>query len=36
MLPDAQFVVIPHGPHAITWTHAAQVNDALLGFLRAL
>jgi hypothetical protein len=26
--------VIPHGPHAITWTHAAQVNQALLGFLR--
>jgi non-heme chloroperoxidase len=36
MLPDAQFVVIPHGPHAITWTHAVQVNDTLLAFLRAL
>jgi non-heme chloroperoxidase len=36
MLADARLVVIPHGPHAITWTHAAQVNQALLGFLRDL
>ena len=35
-LPDARLVVIPDGPHAITWTHAAQVNQALLGFLRDL
>jgi hypothetical protein len=27
-------VVIPDGPHAIIWTHASQVNDALLGFIR--
>jgi len=26
----------PDGPHAIIWTHAAEVNRALLGFLRAL
>jgi non-heme chloroperoxidase len=36
MLADTRHVVIPHGPHAITWTHAAQVNQALLSFLRAL
>jgi non-heme chloroperoxidase len=35
-LPDARLVVIPEGPHAIIWTHAAEVNSALLGFLRAL
>jgi hypothetical protein len=27
-------VVIEGGPHAIPWTHAAQVNTALLGFIR--
>ena len=26
-------VVIEGGPHAIAWTHADQVNRALLGFL---
>jgi non-heme chloroperoxidase len=26
--------VIEGGPHAIPWTHADQVNQALLGFLR--
>jgi non-heme chloroperoxidase len=36
MLADARLVVIPHGPHAIIWTHAAQVNQALLGFLSDL
>jgi non-heme chloroperoxidase len=36
MLADPRFVVIPEGPHAITWTHAAEVNRALLGFLRVL
>ena len=36
MLPDARLVVIPRGPHAITWTHAAEVNQALLSFLRAV
>jgi hypothetical protein len=29
-------VAIPAGPHAIIWTHAAAVNQALLGFLREL
>ena len=36
VLADARLVVIPEGPHAIIWTHAAEVNRALLGFLRGL
>ena len=36
MLADPRLVVIPDGPHAIIWTHAAEVNRALLGFLHAL
>jgi non-heme chloroperoxidase len=36
LLADARLVVIPDGPHAIMWTHAAEVNHALVGFLRAL
>jgi non-heme chloroperoxidase len=35
LIKDAQLVVIEGGPHAIPWTHAAQVNTALLAFLRA-
>jgi non-heme chloroperoxidase len=34
LLKDAHLVVVEGGPHAIPWTHAAQVNTALLGFLR--
>ena len=33
LINDVQLVVIEGGPHAITWTHADQVNRALLGFL---
>jgi non-heme chloroperoxidase len=33
MLRDLQSVVIEDGPHAIAWTHADQVNSALLKFL---
>jgi non-heme chloroperoxidase len=33
LINDMQLVVIEGGPHAITWTHADQVNRALLGFL---
>jgi hypothetical protein len=29
-------VVIPDGPHAIIWTHADEVNQALLGFIGGL
>jgi non-heme chloroperoxidase len=32
----ARLEVIPQGPHAIIWTHAAEVNRALLGFLSGL
>jgi non-heme chloroperoxidase len=35
LLKDAGLVVIEGGPHAIPWTHADQVNAALLNFLRA-
>jgi non-heme chloroperoxidase len=33
LIKKAQFVVIEGGPHAITWTHAEEVNFALLDFL---
>ncbi len=35
LIKDVHLVVIEDGPHAIPWTHADQVNTALLGFLRA-
>jgi non-heme chloroperoxidase len=35
LVKDAHLVVIDGGPHAIPWTHAGQVNAALLEFLRA-
>ena len=35
LLKDARLTDIDGGPHAIPWTHAAQVNTALLGFLRS-
>ena len=34
LVKDAQLAVIEGGPHAIPWTHADQVNAALLDFLR--
>jgi len=34
LLKDAHLTVIDGGPHAIPWTHAAQVNTARLDFLR--
>jgi pimeloyl-ACP methyl ester carboxylesterase len=33
LISDVQIVVIDGGPHAIAWTHADQVNSALLKFL---
>jgi pimeloyl-ACP methyl ester carboxylesterase len=33
LIRDVQTVVIAGGPHAIAWTHAEQVNRALLQFL---
>ena len=35
LIKDMRLVVIEGGPHAIPWTHADQVNAALLDFLRA-
>jgi pimeloyl-ACP methyl ester carboxylesterase len=35
LVKDARLVVVEGGPHAIPWTHAAQVNTALLDFLRS-
>jgi non-heme chloroperoxidase len=35
LIHDAGLVVIEGGPHAIPWTHAGQVNTALLDFLRS-
>jgi non-heme chloroperoxidase len=34
-LVDCELIVIKGGPHAIAWTHADQVNDALLQFVAA-
>ncbi|MBD2120901.1 alpha/beta fold hydrolase [Trichocoleus sp. FACHB-262] len=34
LIKDSRLVVIPDGPHAINWTHAEQVNPALLDFLK--
>src|ERR1700731_4396214 len=33
LLADARFTVITGGPHAIIWTHADEVNQALLHFI---
>jgi non-heme chloroperoxidase len=35
LINDLQLVVIDGGPHAIPWTHAGQVNAALLSFIGA-
>ncbi|MDJ0459513.1 alpha/beta hydrolase [Arthrobacter sp. NQ7] len=32
-LPRAEYVEIEGAPHGLLWTHAAEVNEALLGFL---
>jgi non-heme chloroperoxidase len=33
-IPGARLQVVKDGPHAITWTHADEVNDGLVSFLR--
>lgn len=33
LLPDAEYVEIEGAPHGMLWTHADEVNDALLRFL---
>jgi non-heme chloroperoxidase len=35
LIKDTRLVVVEGGPHAIPWTHAGQVNTALLDFLRS-
>ena len=35
LIKDMRLVVVEGGPHAIPWTHAEQVNTALLDFLRS-
>ena len=35
LIKDAKLTVIEGGPHAIPWTHADQVNTALLDFIRS-
>src|SRR5438105_986782 len=35
MVKDARLVAIKEGPHAVNWTHAAEVNAELLRFLGA-
>ena len=32
-LPGADYVEIDSAPHGLLWTHADEVNDALLNFL---
>jgi pimeloyl-ACP methyl ester carboxylesterase len=35
LIKDTRLTVIQGGPHAIPWTHADQVNTALLDFIRS-
>ena len=34
LIPTAKLHVVEGGPHGLIWTHAAEVNTAILGFLR--
>jgi non-heme chloroperoxidase len=34
LIPGAQFHIVKDGPHGLNWTHAAEVNKALLTFLK--
>jgi non-heme chloroperoxidase len=34
LVKGARLVVIKGGPHCVTWTHADEVNAALLNFLK--
>lgn len=33
LLPDAEYIEIDGAPHGLLWTHASEVNTALLTFL---
>jgi peroxiredoxin len=35
LLPEATYVELEGAPHGLLWTHGAEVNEALLAFLRA-
>ena len=35
LIKDVQLIVVEGGPHAIPWTHTAQVNTTLLDFIRS-
>ena len=35
LIKDVQLIIVEDGPHAIPWTHASQVNTALLDFIRS-
>jgi non-heme chloroperoxidase len=35
MIEDLRFVTVEGGPHNVTWTHADEVNGALLAFLKS-
>ena len=35
LLPDATYVEIEGAPHGLLWTHADEVNEALLAFLKS-
>ena len=34
LITDARLVTVEDGPHAVNWTHAAEVNEALLRFFQ--
>jgi pimeloyl-ACP methyl ester carboxylesterase len=34
-LPNARYVEIDGAPHGLLWTHAAEVNSALIAFLNS-
>ncbi|MFJ5956837.1 alpha/beta fold hydrolase [Paenarthrobacter sp. NPDC092416] len=34
-LPSAEYVEIEGAPHGLLWTHGTEINEALLGFLKA-
>lgn len=34
-LPQATYVEVDGGPHGLLWTHSAEVNEALLDFIRS-
>ncbi len=35
LVKDARLVIVKDGPHCISWTHADEVNSALLDFLKS-